>query len=516
MMVFKKPYAFFIKHFRFINLFLCILNIVLIYKLNLLHNALNSIYLGTLTNFINVESNYVGFLMYVLIFFISLFILVIILTLRKKHKPFRDYLLNLIYNIILLAYFLSVSNLFLDLNSTVIEQTSLKLYSDISLLIIFPIIYFLIKYILIVIGFNINKFNFQKDIIELKQTEEDNEEIELIFDKNSYKTKRRIKKTFREFKYYLLENKLIVYIIIGIILIISLISLFSINFLDKSNVSLGETFNAGSFSYKILDIYETKYDSRFKIIKDDSKFVIVEANVMNNLSLGESIDFKRIRLFYGEEYVYANNFYNKYFLDYNPYDGEIIKSREQNKFAFIFKIPSSYNSNKFKLKFYDRIVYNEDETIGSYKKIKVKAENLDKKRTEELMNISENTIFDKKTLGDTNITINKYNLENSYTYNNNDNVVVIRDTNINNILMIIDYKLYLDKEKTSNTDKEFFKNHVSVEYKINNSLKTISSIKVIESLDNKIFISVPYNIKNAENIKLIFNFRNKKIVYVLK
>jgi len=515
-MVFKKPYAFFIKYFRIINLILCILSIFLIYKLNLLHNALNNIYFGRLTNFINIESSYIGYLMYLLIFIIIAIILVIIITLRKKQKPFRDYLYNLIYNIILIAYFLSVSNLFLELNSSVIEQTTLKLYSDISLIVIFPLIYFLIKYILIVIGFSINKFNFQKDIIELKQTEEDSEEIELIFDKNSYKTKRKIRKTYREFKYYILENKLIVTIIISIIAFIALISLFSIRIFDKNRVNIEETFVAGNFSYRILDVYQTKYDSRYKVIKDDSQFIVVVINVMNNLNLGESLDFKRIRLFYGDEYVYANNFYNKFFTDYNPYDGEILKSRENNKYSFVFKIPSSYKSNKFELKFYDRIVYNEDETIGSYKKVKVKAKNLDKKRTEEILNINENTIFDKRILGGTNITINKYNLENSYTYNNNDNVVVIRDTNINNILLIVDYKLDLDKEKINTSSREFFQNYVSIEYKISNVLKSITNVKIIESLENKIFISVPYNIKDAENINLIFNFRNKKIKYNLK
>ena len=80
----------------------------------------------------------------------------------------------------------------------------------------------------------------------------------------------------------------------------------------------------------------------------------------------------------------------------------------------------------------------------------------------------------------------------------------------------MDYKLLLDKEKFESSEKVFFQNHVSIEYKINNVLKTISNIKVIESLDNKIFISVPYNIKNAENINLIINFRNKKTIYVLK
>ena len=57
-MVFKKPYAFFIKYFRFINLALVLLMIYLGYKMNLLHQAINDIYMGSLTNYTNlVQAN---------------------------------------------------------------------------------------------------------------------------------------------------------------------------------------------------------------------------------------------------------------------------------------------------------------------------------------------------------------------------------------------------------------------------------------------------------------------------
>jgi len=213
-MVFKKPYAFFIKYFRIINLILNILLMFYIYRLNLIHQVINDFYYGRITNFSNAETAYVGLGMYFLIFLISLLIIIIILTLKKKEKPFKDYLFNIIYNVFIIIYLFSVGNLFLTLNETVIEQTTLKLYSDISFLIILPLLYFFVKYLLIIIGFDLKKFNFQKDILEMKKTEDDNEEIELIFDRDTYKTKRKIRKTFREFKYYLLENKLIITIIL--------------------------------------------------------------------------------------------------------------------------------------------------------------------------------------------------------------------------------------------------------------------------------------------------------------
>jgi len=519
-MVFKKPYAFFIKYFKLINLILCLLIMFFIYKLNLLHKVLNNIYFGRLTNFINLESTYIGFVMYLLIFLVSIIILIIILTLRKKQKPFRDYLYNIIYNIIIIAYFFSVSNLFLELNSKVIEQTTLKLYSDISLLIILPIIYFLIKYILIVIGFSINKFNFQKDIIELKKAEEDNEEIELIFNKNSYKTKRKIRRTFRELKYYIKENKVILGIILFIILLSSLGCLFGLKLLNKDIVNVGERFVAGNFSYKVIDIYETKYDVKYNVIKNDYKFVIVNVEVRNNLNLGESIDFKRIRLFYGNEYVYSNNYYNDYLYDFNPYDGQIIKSGENIKYSFIFKVPVSFNSYNYTLKFYDRILSDDNEFYGNYKTIKVNSKNLDKKVDKINSKINENIFLDKSLYGNSNLTIYKYSLENSYTYNHGDDVKVIRDSNINNILLILDYNFIIDNVSNASmyikSDKDFFDSHVSLEYVINGSSKFFDNVNVIDLVDKKVFIGVPYNLKSADSIKLNINFRNKKIIYSLK
>lgn len=517
-MVFKKPYAFFIKYFKLINLILCILNGFFIYKLNVLHNALDNVYFGKLTNYINMDSTYIGYLMYLLIFLISIIVLVIILTLRKKQKPYRDYLYNLIYNVILFAYLLAISNLFLELNSTVIEQTSLKLYSDISLLVIFPLIYFLLKYILIVIGFSINKFNFQKDIVELKQTEEDSEEIELIFNKNTYKTKRTIRKTARELKYYILENKLIVSIIIGVILLIPIISIFSINFFDKNNVRVRENFVAGNFSYKILNVYETEYDSRNNIINKDYKFVMVETNIRNNFNLGQSIDFKRIRLFYGNEYVYANNFYNKYLNEFNPYNEEILNAREDYIYTFVFKVPKNYKSNSYLLKFYDRVVYNENETIGNYKKIKVNAKSLDKKQKENIVNLNENVVLNKDSFGNSNITINEYSLENNYVYNNGEKDIIIRDKNVNNILLLIKYKFEIDNNAKVKIEdeKDFFQKYVSLKYTINNQEKNVDKISIINYVDNKIFIGVPYNIKDANNINMMINLRNNKIIYKLK
>lgn len=515
-MVFKKPYAFFIKYFRLINLFLVLLMVYFAYRLNLLHQAINDIYMGTLTNYTSLEANYIGFKLYLLLFVISSVVLIIIMTLRRKNKPFKDYLFNIIYNVFIIAYFLAMSNLFITLDESIVEQTSLKLYSDISLLIIVPLLYFIIKYILIVIGFDLKKFNFAKDIIEMKHDEKDNEEVEVIFDKNTYKIRRGFRKYLRELKYYFLENKLFISIIAGIVVIIGLVTLFSINIFNSNKVSLNETFNAGNFSYKVTKVYESKYNSNYKIINDDSKYVIANVNIRNLNNLGSTIDFKRIRLMYGKEYVYSSNYYNKYFNDVGtPYNNEILKNEQQYSYIFIFKVPSSYKSNNYVLKFYDRVTVEKEETIGSYKEIKCNATSLDKNRKEERVNLKENIIFNKRNYGTSNITISDYNISSKYIYNNNEKTVVVRDKDINKVLLILDYKVEFDKDYFKD-EKNFFDTYSSIEYVYKNKEKVYNDIKVLDIVNGKVMFGVPYELNNATNINYVINFRDTKIVYKLK
>ena len=265
-MVFKKPYAFFIKYFRLINLILSLLLIFITYKLNLLRQVVNNIYLGKVVNYSTLKSDYIGFRMYLLLFIVIAILVSIILLFIKKKKPLYDYLYCVIYLVFVFIYLISVSNLFLTLDESIVEITTLKLYTDISFLIMIPIIYFLIKYIMIVIGFNLKKFNFSKDIIELKQDEKDNEEVEVIFDKNTYKYKRGIRRWFREFRYYYLENKFLINIILCVVVGVIFISVFSVNMFNSNRVSVGRSFNAGTFNYKVGNVYETEYDLNYNII----------------------------------------------------------------------------------------------------------------------------------------------------------------------------------------------------------------------------------------------------------
>lgn len=519
-MVFKKPYAFLIKYFRLINLFLVILFSYLCYKLNLIKNIMSDIYRSNLTNYSNLNSTYIGLKMFILIFFIILILGIIILLLKRKKKPLNDYLFSLVYIFVIIVYLIFISNIFFTLSDSIIEQTSLRLYNDISFLIIFPIFYFIIKFIMIVIGFNLKKFNFTQDIIELKQEEQDNEEVEVVFNKNTYKYKRSIRKILREFKYYFLENKFIISIIFGIIVSILFFTFFSMNIFKTNKVNVNEFFVAGGINYKVQEIYETYYDMNFNLIKNNYKYVIVNMNVRAN-GEAKSIDFKRIRLIYGNDYVYPNNYFNKFFYDLgNPYNNEVLKNDESSNYIFIFEVPKDYKSKKYTLKFYDRTVLEDIEIKGSYKEMKIKSSNLDRNRISKEYKLNENSVFNTKKYGNSNLTLFKYEIKSNYLYKNNDKTTVIRDKDINKNLLILDYKLDLD-EKYSLTnyfknDLEFFDKFVSLTYNYNGNQKTYNNVNALACVDGKVMLSIPYEVKNSNNISVIINFRDVKINFKLK
>lgn len=519
-MIFRKPYAFFIKYFKTINFILVLMVSYLIYRLNALHVILKEIYYGNVSNFANLSTKYIGFSTVLLLLCISVILILIISLLKSKKKPFKDYLLLLIYNFVLFFYFFYVDNLFRVLNERIVEQTELDLYSDISLIVILPIIYFLIKYFLIAIGFNLTKFNFTKDILELKAEETDNEEIELIFNKNTYKYKRGLRKKLRELKYYFLENKFFISIIGGILCVLGISTLIGLNLFDNNKVSVNENFVVSSVSYLIDSVYETKYDLNNNLIKDGYKFVIIKANVKNLSNKSLNIDYKHIRLIYENEYVYANNYFNMHFLDIgNPYNNEMLISGTNYDYIFIFQVPITYKFSKYKLKFYGGLSYDENGEANSvYKTLSINAKSLDEVTEEKKYMLNEKATFVKNVFGDSSINFKSYIITNKYIVSNYE---VIRPDDLNKVLLIADYELNIDNKsvlgKLIKSDYDFLNKYLSLEYNYNGNIKTINEKSLKKSsIENKLFMVVPYDVENAQEVFLVLKFRNLKINYKIK
>ena len=122
--------------------------------------------------------------------------------------------------------------------------------------------------------------------------------------------------------------------------------------------------------------------------------------------------------------------------------------------------------------------------------------------------------------GESNITINGYNVSSSYIYNDGEKNIVVKDKDINKVLLVLDYKLNIDKEYLMysyyNNHNEFFSNFVSIQYVYNDKEKLFNNVNVLDVIDGKVMLSVPYQLKYASSISLILNFRDIKVVYKLK
>ena len=78
------------------------------------------------------------------------------------------------------------------------------------------------------LGFDIKKFNFNRDLQDLRLEEKDSEEVEVSIDLSSDRIKRTGRRTVRELKYYYLENKLVINIIL-VVTVVIFIMIFPFN-----------------------------------------------------------------------------------------------------------------------------------------------------------------------------------------------------------------------------------------------------------------------------------------------
>jgi len=96
---------------------------------------------------------------------------------------------------------------------------------------------------------------------------------------------------------------------------------------------------------------------------------------------------------------------------------------------------------------------------------------------------------------------------------------VIVPKNSNNILLSLEY--VLDIKSTFNNSyfknyNSFFEEYLKVSYKSDKVYKMVDSTIIKSEVDNRVFISVPYNLINSSEIKISFNFRDVSYYYVFE
>ena len=255
-MIFRKPYAFLIKYFKLINFLLAVLTSYILYRSYNIVNFFNDYVVHNYTGnyYEGFYISYISPIMFILIVLIIIGVSSIILLLVNRKKPIKAYVATIVYYVLLIIFLNIVKNIMINLVEEVISAETSRLYRDIALIVTAPQVVFIVLFLLRGSGFNLKKFDFEKDIKEFEILAQDNEEFEFTFKNDGVKAKRTVHRFFREFVYYVKENKFM-FIIITTILLIGLSYLIYKSFpeiIDR-NYRQGESFYKDIFNISITD-----------------------------------------------------------------------------------------------------------------------------------------------------------------------------------------------------------------------------------------------------------------------
>lgn len=538
-MVVRKPYAFLIKHFKLIHLILAIFLIFIVNKTTNLYkffaNYAKNGFFGYTENLARSYITIFTFISLIIILFLSISIFIL---LRWKNKERNYYIILCLYYFLLFVVFIIFYYILETVEVTSIDLRLLRLYRDIILILIVPQYIFIAMTLARGLGFNVKKFNFEKDLEELKIERSDYEEIEITASADSYKVKRRIRRLFREFKYYLLENKFIFVIVIAIILVgIG----FYVHFNRKPQNRIykpGEIVSVNGISFKVVETYRTKIDYKGEVIKPNKEYILVLVEAKNITDKKRKLQRKDFNLVTSNYSIRPSFVKDEYFFDIGKsYSVDMLYPGENNKFMLVFETEKGKleKGKSKKVKPIKEYIFklNSERNIAENSNIILKIKDYRNKIKTNNFNIGEEIKFEGSTLEKGKIIVESFEIGDSFDTNFDYYIDEKRFTgtkhiipkNIGGILnTVLKLKVsYFPNDKAYsykyiNTISNFIRKFCKIEYQINGEVK-LSKVEVLyESKNNigEIYLSVPEEIKNSDKAYIVIAIRDIKNLIKIK
>ena len=490
-MIVRKPFAFLIKHFKAIHLFLFSLLVYVCYKYNGIVSFLRN-YISTGNGRYDAV-NYINYTPIYVILGAILVMIIIYYLMKYKDKPKKLYLFSIIGYIAVIILFIFLFNYLQTFSSSIIEQKTLRLYRDISLMgLIF-------QYIIIVImlirglGFDIKKFNFSKDIQELNIDLTDNEEVELVMGFDTNKTKFKIRRFFREFRYFIREN--ILFTGLSLIVIVIILWIIVANYTSKNKVYKENEYFGVDFNMLVNDSYLTKEDSSLKKLSvGSSSLLVVKFKISSNHSDVLNPD-NFILSIYGKTYS-PNNKYCSSLKDIGKCYNKIKLTKQEKEYIFVYLVDDNVLNKKIYLKYDYGYLTNKNNSVI---KVRLNPDNIDDEE-KTTKRINDTLGFNNSVIGDYKLKIEEYNISDNYEINAD---ITLMPTSNNTIIRL----------KVSEGN-DLIDNYALLKYTIS-GLEYTSTMKKLYN-DNDYSYYEVNNITYADSIKLVLNSRHNNYEYILK
>ncbi len=533
-MIFRKPYAFFIKNFKLFHFILFTLASLLLYRTSSVYSFFSE-FAKTSPNVIGKDLTGTLFASYsyLVIIFLILINIIIIIVMIKKMKPFIFYITNIVLYCGVLVVFLYSHKIAGNLEVMLVEPKVILAVRDFlniaRLLETVSVAFYAIR----MTGFDIKKFDFGRDLQDLNISEEDSEEYEVAVDFEGNEVVRAIRRRLRDFKYYYKEYKFILNIII--LLFIALLSLIIYLSISKYNkvYKEGEFFNAGVFNMGVKASYILDNDYKgSKITTSDYDIIAVKLSVKSD---GEQqlAQTRAVLVIDDYEYYHVSAYKSSLFDIGTVYSDQKVSS-EFSDYIFVYQVPKKIDSDIY-FKYIDNISQEHGETKVNSLKVLLKPKDIDDLSGEvKAYNIADEIDTSSSVISDYRISISGFDLSDKYVESYNScvadgecydfketikpNVTANRDK----VLLRLDGTISYDNKIGSIGDLyTLFSSFGSIEYVYNGKRYTersdFNQVRFTRvNKDNSYYIEVDKEIMDATNINLIFNIRNNKYYYVLR
>lgn len=520
-MILKKPFAFLIKYFKIIHIILLAIIIYVTHKFNNLVTFFGKYSVTQIANE-NIIKSHMSILIFICIIIIITISTLVWYLMYKKQKPSNFYLFCGVYYFIILVAMLYAYSTIQALATASVTQQTARALRDIYLILLFPNFYFIIMTFIRGIGFDIKKFNFNKDLEELEIKSEDNEEFEFVLGSDSYKLQRKTRRTFREFSYYIKENKFFITIIVSTIALIVLITTILNSKIFEHTYKIGETLKTSEINYTLNNAYVTSYDFGGKKIKDDKIFIILDFSLSSNGQVTK-IRPENFYIKYGKKSYSYSTIYLNSFSDLGViYKGTNITNTQTN-YIFVFELDNNVNTNKIALNIFDKVEYKNDVETYSFKQFKIKPINLDS-RDERNESINSEIKLNNTVFGNTKLVIKSVKINSSYSFDkkscNEKNICTITKEHVfpqssNYDLASIEYELDIDKNsiagKNASDPISFFNKFIKFGMFKDDKEKVYNTVAQDKGLENTIFVDVPKTLNNYSNISVVIATRTDYI-----
>ena len=527
--VLKKPYAFLIKHFKLIHLLLCIPLVYLIIRTGAIATFLNSyVSANYFTTETNLAGTYINYFMYLAILLVLLIVLAIYFLMRQKKKDTKFYLFLMLYYIVLFVLVSFCYGILTQIEAATLTAQTVRVYRDIAFIVYLPQFFFLGYSVLRGIGFDIKKFNFDEDAKELEITDIDSEEFELVFGKNAYKYKRTARRFIREFKYYVLENK-IAFSILAVIIVVVLGTLVYLNFGVYNRVyRQTQRISHNSLAVSVEEAMLTNLDLGGNV--KDTYSMAIAVKIKNNGRSASTLDYENFRLSVSNRMIEPVLDRSANFPDLGlPYTRNTrIEASSENVYVLVYEVDPSLINESMQLKILDSVTFEIGSVTPIYKTVRLNYEKVFE--TENVREVDFGKILELSDtrLGLTQIQINDYLISNSYEYSyqsctnsicqNLKNKVVSGSSKtllvLNRMFVLSNYTNYYEARKGSSS---FVTDFLKVRYTVNDKTytSTISNLTPRELSDTWVF-EIDQNIRNATKIDLLVNIRGKQYTMKIK